>query len=746
MTGLVRSLLHDTLQGAPELIPAIFPSQWEELRSTPWQAMRKIRFLEMDIDKAFSRLISADTLPRNYCFCFFIDGLDEYEGRAIQEDFLYLAERLRAWTAKSSSRVKLCVSSREKNEFSFSPSQRIRLHEVTREDMTRYVFKMLEIVEKETCRDYRSRLTKTVVENADGVFLWVALVVKRIRQRVNDGYEMDKLMKEVDNIPREVELLFGHLLNDIDPADRTEAYQIFSLVENLAEINALGLELSLLAYSFLDDYNRDHSFPLRDNLAPSALPPADLQKQIKLTRKRLNGCCKGLVETRPWHGHDVIRFTHRSVPEFLADCFQDVFPAFDKRELIRTISHLALAELFADPELPLHQRPYNEIEWLNFLFLRHESKLDHESYEFLDFYWLAMKTYRRLLAERNGGTKTSPTFPEGTALFLPCHIDSLRRVAVCLDVNLLRAVNASRPAHPIYTAAFLGNYGYVRQKLSDPAAASQFSLQLLLYCMLELPTPQSSIVTDFPDTFDMLMSAGLTPHARTSFWMLAIPKTEQPELNEGMTTWHRLLLGFFFLHEQGKPRPDCEYILIKFLESGVDPYFQLRTRTELEDVPQAINLVLGRERRNVLLVFSDRVAKLGDDKLGLDLASLTEFVKWFGFENEKYILHLIKKNMEWFEGVPQEEAASMSLKQPPILENLPPDQPSESSTDSAAKSADQDSKDAPLLATTTTEKQKLSGSFAGLRIENAGIHVSMLVFGENSGPPAHEVFDMERKC
>ena len=112
LTGLFRSLLHDVLQASPEIIPNVLPNYWRQGKSMPWQVISNIRLSDKDIRSAFSRLLSDASLYKDHCFCFFIDGLDKYEG-TIQDDAKSLVDFLFTWTTTAPNDVKLYVSSRE---------------------------------------------------------------------------------------------------------------------------------------------------------------------------------------------------------------------------------------------------------------------------------------------------------------------------------------------------------------------------------------------------------------------------------------------------------------------------------------------------------------------------------------------------------------------------------------------------------------------------------------------------------
>ena len=136
LAGLLRSLLHDTLKVCPKLIPEVLPKYWNRMKSMPWQVQTELHLPAPEIQAAFGRLIERRSLYKKHCFCFFIDGLDEYEG-TYQEDCKAMVELLCSWTEFAPADVKVCVSSREYNVFmnAFSPNRRLRLQDLTQNDM-----------------------------------------------------------------------------------------------------------------------------------------------------------------------------------------------------------------------------------------------------------------------------------------------------------------------------------------------------------------------------------------------------------------------------------------------------------------------------------------------------------------------------------------------------------------------------------------------------------------------------------
>lgn len=105
----------------------------------------------------------------DYCFCFFIDGLDEFRTTTLV-DRRELVRLLTDLTNSASGSFKICVSSRVENPFMdlFSEDDRLYLYELTMLDMAEYVQGNLEYVGN---REERRQLASSITKKAEGVFL-----------------------------------------------------------------------------------------------------------------------------------------------------------------------------------------------------------------------------------------------------------------------------------------------------------------------------------------------------------------------------------------------------------------------------------------------------------------------------------------------------------------------------------------------------------------------------------------------
>lgn len=125
-----------------------------------------------------------------------------------------MVEMLNGWHERAPGSIKVCVSSREDNVFmnNLDADRRIRLHEVTELDVRKYIWDRLKhVTEKE-----RAELVKEIASRADGIFLWVTLVVKEVRKQIENGIKLAGLVRYIDSTPRELNDLFGQLIDSIN--------------------------------------------------------------------------------------------------------------------------------------------------------------------------------------------------------------------------------------------------------------------------------------------------------------------------------------------------------------------------------------------------------------------------------------------------------------------------------------------------------------------------------------------------
>ena len=321
LKGLYRSILFETLVQCPELIRAVFPEVYETFsREQPGSCIQELSFPKsQDIEDAFGRLVST-AVPAQYRFCFFIDGLDEYKGYGEdtrdQRQHEKLAKLLTNWASKDN--VKILASSRPYRQFedTFSHRLRIHMHQLTRPDIL--LFAHRELNDFEDIREFCLPLCHAVVDSAEGVFLWAVLVVKRLCRSIVPYVRLESLTHLLGELPRDLENLYGKLLERLEESDRLRAYKMLLVVcEAQRPLNAL-------AVSWLDDW--DHlDFPASE--PPREYEEDEVGRRLRGVNVRLDNITQNLI-TCVRDPHDLgsrepsffkyrLQLYHRSVRDFI---------------------------------------------------------------------------------------------------------------------------------------------------------------------------------------------------------------------------------------------------------------------------------------------------------------------------------------------------------------------------------------------------------------------------------------------
>ncbi|RAH54201.1 hypothetical protein BO85DRAFT_428055 [Aspergillus piperis CBS 112811] len=318
-TGLLRSILYQILRQCPELIRSAFPDQWSRSISSV-TGLAETPFSNAELLEAFDKVTTA-LATYKIRFCFFIDGLDEYEGRPA--DIIQLVEYL-----QSSPNIKACVSSRPWNEFEYSFGKdnpwKLYIHHLTQEDIRIYVEDRLgkheRFRELQVSDDNCPNFVKSIVDAAQGVFLWVILVVNSLLDGLTNADTISHLQERLLEFPQSLDEYFQKTLMTVEERYRPQMARALIITLKTYDI------LPLMCYWFLDRGEPDYAL----NMKVKQLDKETLSTQMKITRTRLNAYCKGLLEIQYptdtktirlqsprsiFHFH--VDFLHRTVRDFL---------------------------------------------------------------------------------------------------------------------------------------------------------------------------------------------------------------------------------------------------------------------------------------------------------------------------------------------------------------------------------------------------------------------------------------------
>jgi hypothetical protein len=319
--GLLQSILYQILSSCPKFIPHILPRRWE---AYVLFGDDHFPINELELRQAFRLLTKEDPLATK--FCLFIDGLDEFDG-----DHSNLIDFIK--DIAGSTNIKVCVSSRPwvvfEDAFANGPS--LMLQDLTYPDIMHFIMSMFsrnegfrELQKREP--EYAGKLLEDIGQKAAGVFLWVHLVVHSLLAGLVNGDRVSDLQRRLAFLPPDLENLYQKILDGLDPFYLEHASQLFQLIRIAQQ------PPSVLRLSFADE---DPDFFLHCKTEP--LGEDQISTRIEVIKRRLNSCCKGLLEVAPntdtfevtedsyisasasviYRAHSTVQYLHGTVKDFL---------------------------------------------------------------------------------------------------------------------------------------------------------------------------------------------------------------------------------------------------------------------------------------------------------------------------------------------------------------------------------------------------------------------------------------------
>ncbi|KAJ8128361.1 hypothetical protein O1611_g5273 [Lasiodiplodia mahajangana] len=240
--------------------------------------------------------------------CFFIDGLDEYDS-----DHAELCKVL--CDMANSPHIKLCVSSRPwavfERSFGGESKERLDIHELTRNDIREFVTDQLQahpkwtICEPGTTVSEKSELIEQIVKQADGVFLWAFFVTRSLRESLSNGDKIRDLSQRLSMLPTDLEQLFKHMLESVDPFNYTRMASILQAAAHALE--PLHIDLYWQLEREFEERNYAYRCPIKSE------PPEQILRQREQTSRSINEKTKGLLKLVDLR----VEFLHRTVKDFI---------------------------------------------------------------------------------------------------------------------------------------------------------------------------------------------------------------------------------------------------------------------------------------------------------------------------------------------------------------------------------------------------------------------------------------------
>ncbi|KAH7024894.1 uncharacterized protein B0I36DRAFT_366796 [Microdochium trichocladiopsis] len=317
--GLLCTLLHQTLSHLHDLgqrPPSSKPSWPSKKSHADWN--------ETEIRSA----LSATLHELNGTTYVFVDGLDEIQpGRA--DDLLGLLS-----TLQELGRIKICVSSRPEPIFERSLQRfpHLRLQDLTHNDIFSYLERKLgddlrSLPGSDDMNHNPDAVIQHLTYHASGVFLWVELVVRSLKEGITNYDTWEQLWARIKDIPEDLESLYGSMLRRRG-ANKTPYHN--SSATFFALILAHGnLELNSLAFIALySDRALRHA---HQDIRLHHKTAEALYQGVDRVREQMRAQCGGLLDlgrggVDPWSTALLgVSFIHRTARDFMLDKGRDLW-------------------------------------------------------------------------------------------------------------------------------------------------------------------------------------------------------------------------------------------------------------------------------------------------------------------------------------------------------------------------------------------------------------------------------------
>ena len=241
--GLLRSILYQLLASDKTLFDRIISENTTLQQRNPRTAWSV---------KVLSSLLKEAIVHLQEYACILLDGLDEFDENI--QVLLDIVDLLRGARA-----VKLCISSRplRRLETAFEGCDELKLQDLTRSGIRTFVegallnstdFRTFQARQGPSSENERSELIENILDKANGIFLWVSLVISDLLDGVDNLDDWDILLQRLNDIPEDIEKIYHKMWNKVqrqNPAYKRDAVESFRHI--------LDGEMSLLEFVIATD-------------------------------------------------------------------------------------------------------------------------------------------------------------------------------------------------------------------------------------------------------------------------------------------------------------------------------------------------------------------------------------------------------------------------------------------------------------------------------------------------------------
>ncbi|KAH8659274.1 hypothetical protein BGZ60DRAFT_544318 [Tricladium varicosporioides] len=295
------SRILEALSAAFSTLASLYTVYFAELRKRLKSGPGKLPWHECHLEKALELITLSDASGN---VLLFVDGLDECSGDH-RKQLEFLVPWIRSTQGKSLT-IRMCISSRPLQEIGLRLSDfpSCRIHEWTANDISAFVRDKLGQTQRTlTLSDQKPHihhngeiinyLTKEVIGKAQGVFLWVELVVNNLIVGLEEGFSDTELKDCLDSLPPELENLYARIFEQIPKDYMHDAMIYFGLVLRCHSVGLLDFYLA----------TRDPKEALARENQWSHENHLTIKHACARVEARIKSRCRGLLHVKQTENH-----------------------------------------------------------------------------------------------------------------------------------------------------------------------------------------------------------------------------------------------------------------------------------------------------------------------------------------------------------------------------------------------------------------------------------------------------------
>ncbi|KAH7086988.1 hypothetical protein FB567DRAFT_496628, partial [Paraphoma chrysanthemicola] len=301
--GLFRTILHDLLQQDKALLAA-FITEFKAKRATsssPWE------WHHTELQSFFKSAYSGG-IPHLRQAMIFIDALDESDAEGehaafeVARDLVYLFRDITA-----QNKLKVCLSSRHYPHIEVPDCPQISVERFNNKDIIRFVTSKLCRARDDTSV---RELAKDIANRAQGVFLWVDLVVGTLNLSLHNRMRISDLKKTLSTLPPRLDDLYRGQFAEMSGKPEMEvALSIFQWVLLAKRPLAVDELRHVLTIDRTDETKKDDIMAWKKS---EDCLPEDPEQFLVSLRFYTRGLAEIVVPVRC----SPVQFIHESVREF----------------------------------------------------------------------------------------------------------------------------------------------------------------------------------------------------------------------------------------------------------------------------------------------------------------------------------------------------------------------------------------------------------------------------------------------